>query len=484
MAEVARAVEEPANLQCPITHLMFRDPVMTLGGRTYERSAIRKYWKQQKQPWDPLTGVLLESNLLISNFDKRTEVQDFLDYHQDYVPEGWKNRGVPAPVLAKNSGKGKKKLRSEGMASLFCLFAAFCLCSTFACLAFELHLLEIVSILFASRQSRYLVQHEGPGIFKKQDAFRSIVMLLNMYRHSDSVRKSGMEFLGHLAAISSTSQDELLEAGVIPTILEGLKLHASSDAVQQNAMGLIWHLSTSSSAAADFEGKHAMEVILKNMKLHMTVEAVQRNGMGAVLGLALLLPGELEAAREMALTVILEGLEHHKSSENVQRSGMALISRLAATWPRHSANISNFAVSDTASRILEGMLGHKSAETVQRRGLEAISGLARVGIQDALVDADALPIIVNALQTYSNSEEVQELGMAALAELASSANHREGIVLAGSLPIIAASVERYPRSEAVQQQGMRILRILAEDDATRSSVVEIARGRFWDTLSS
>ena len=57
LTQDSEAIEppEPEHLVCPITLFMFRDPVMTTTGQTYERSAIEKHL--QTKTTDPLTGV-------------------------------------------------------------------------------------------------------------------------------------------------------------------------------------------------------------------------------------------------------------------------------------------------------------------------------------------------------------------------------------------------------------------------------------------
>eukprot|EP00933_Yihiella_yeosuensis_P016398 TRINITY_DN14029_c4_g1_i1.p1 TRINITY_DN14029_c4_g1~~TRINITY_DN14029_c4_g1_i1.p1 ORF type:complete len:100 (-),score=10.61 TRINITY_DN14029_c4_g1_i1:76-342(-) len=72
--------DEPQHLCCPVTHSLYEDPVVTMGGNTYERSAILAYWEQRGgDPVDPLTNTVLPSRLLIPNWDKRREIQDFLE---------------------------------------------------------------------------------------------------------------------------------------------------------------------------------------------------------------------------------------------------------------------------------------------------------------------------------------------------------------------------------------------------------------------
>lgn len=89
--------EEPEELICPITCMMFRDPVVTMGGHTYERAAIKAFWASKAKCVDPNTNQLLSDRTLITNWDKRKSVSQWLDAHPESTPHGWdsRDRGKP-----------------------------------------------------------------------------------------------------------------------------------------------------------------------------------------------------------------------------------------------------------------------------------------------------------------------------------------------------------------------------------------------------
>jgi len=89
------AVVEPAELKCPITLELLRDPVCNSVGNTYERAAIVAHLAKPGAKRDPLTNEALANTTLIPNQSLRRQVQDFLDAHPDYTPEGWDSRLVP-----------------------------------------------------------------------------------------------------------------------------------------------------------------------------------------------------------------------------------------------------------------------------------------------------------------------------------------------------------------------------------------------------
>ena len=90
--------DEPEHLICPISRIMFRDPVVVVeSGHTYERENILAHF-DRNGPKEPLTGKLLEQDkLVMTNWALRNAVQDWLDEHPDVTPDGWDNRELPQP---------------------------------------------------------------------------------------------------------------------------------------------------------------------------------------------------------------------------------------------------------------------------------------------------------------------------------------------------------------------------------------------------
>ena len=68
------------NYLCPITHLLFCDPVLTCDGYTYEREAIQN-WFNAGYSRSPHTNTELENKTLTPNRLIKEEVDDYLDKH-------------------------------------------------------------------------------------------------------------------------------------------------------------------------------------------------------------------------------------------------------------------------------------------------------------------------------------------------------------------------------------------------------------------
>ena len=86
----SKSGSEPGHLSCPITRVMFRDPVSVFpGGQTYDRPAIASWMR--KGGTDPLTKTKIKS--IATNWALRKCIQDWLETH-DETPEGWDSRDM------------------------------------------------------------------------------------------------------------------------------------------------------------------------------------------------------------------------------------------------------------------------------------------------------------------------------------------------------------------------------------------------------
>ena len=102
---------EPEELMCPITHAMFRDPVMVVeSGHTYERDDILEHFEQRNEAKDPLTRRALSSTKVMTNWAVRQIVQAWLDKHPDVTPDGWDSRELLEP----SKGDGTRTFDDEG----------------------------------------------------------------------------------------------------------------------------------------------------------------------------------------------------------------------------------------------------------------------------------------------------------------------------------------------------------------------------------
>jgi len=114
---------EPEELMCPITHAMFRDPVMVVeSGHTYERSAILEHFEQRNEAKDPLTRRALSSTKVMTNWAVRQIVQAWLGKHPDVTPDGWDSLELLEPP----KGDGTRTFDDEGDVGVLRTWRAMC----------------------------------------------------------------------------------------------------------------------------------------------------------------------------------------------------------------------------------------------------------------------------------------------------------------------------------------------------------------------
>ena len=110
----SRHAEEPEDLTCPVTKMMFRDPVFVAGsGNTYERDAIETFWRSRRDRRDPLTNAHVKNASLFTNWTKRREVDAWLSRHPDQTPEGWPSRSVPPPLEERDARAKRRRNRND-----------------------------------------------------------------------------------------------------------------------------------------------------------------------------------------------------------------------------------------------------------------------------------------------------------------------------------------------------------------------------------
>ena len=71
--------EPPNHILCPITMDVISDPVVAEDGHTYERRAIKTWFKQGNQT-SPITRAPLDSTKLIPNWTRLTSNEAMVDH--------------------------------------------------------------------------------------------------------------------------------------------------------------------------------------------------------------------------------------------------------------------------------------------------------------------------------------------------------------------------------------------------------------------
>lgn len=87
---------EPTSLCCPISGMMFRDPVIVVDtGYTYERECILRHFKKNLLS-DPITGEKVTGEIQV-NRTVRDSVAEWIKANAGIAPRGWDGFFIPDP---------------------------------------------------------------------------------------------------------------------------------------------------------------------------------------------------------------------------------------------------------------------------------------------------------------------------------------------------------------------------------------------------
>ena len=84
-SQANRNVNIPPELYCPISGQIFKDPVVTEDGHTFEREAIKTWLEGNNR--NPLTNNEMKNKTLIANWSIKSAVERFLQEHPELADE-------------------------------------------------------------------------------------------------------------------------------------------------------------------------------------------------------------------------------------------------------------------------------------------------------------------------------------------------------------------------------------------------------------
>lgn len=363
----------PERLRCPITLLMYRDPVVVESGNTYERSAIQVHWKRKGCPHDPLNNTVLRSTTMLPNWDKRREVQDFLMRRRaqcpDYIPEGWGcSIEVPGPApLNQEQGLDPSTsicLRLMLLATAT-LLAAFLTCSlifgrgtahsTVMALAGGAGVDQIIADLRGhSTDSRVQAMalealaflasdnKENRAAISQAGGIERIIAAMREHLQDPEVQGLACWALGNLASNSAENAAAVVRAGGIGCILSASRQHPTVPSVQIAACWALWNFSSESQIhRAKITQAGGIEQIVTVMREHIQDAHVQAQACGALWSLSFdEWPREV-IARSGGIRCIIEAMHMHPNDDQLQVQACGVLWNLASASVQHRETITS-----------------------------------------------------------------------------------------------------------------------------------------------
>ncbi|CAE8712240.1 unnamed protein product, partial [Polarella glacialis] len=299
MSEQMSSVQrEPEHLLCPITHVMFQDPVLVDSGRTYERWAILKHWQLRGQPNDPLSNLDLASDRLAVDWQKRREVEAFVQEHLDYTPDGWEDLHIPPPQESQqirfSERRANRCRRMKNVVLLgppafltVCWFLAFRIAADSSSLIFLLRenprndwvqsnaCAALANLAFADLEKSSLIVQAG-GV-------TLLMAAMQMHPNQDQVLRPAMAALANLAFESADNSAAIILAGGAERLTEAMERRSESPLVLRNAFAALERLAIASEAGRSAIAQAGgIQSILTALKKHPMDAVLQMHGCAAL----------------------------------------------------------------------------------------------------------------------------------------------------------------------------------------------------------
>jgi hypothetical protein len=320
---------------------MFKDPVFTESGNTYERSAINHYWKQQGERRDPLHNTLLKSATLKTNWDKRRDVEEFLQEWPDYVPEGWSSRDAAQLHLEENTkaiqpgrlGSGQHQDRGSQTK----------ICRPCEVVIFTCCILAIWYWLSSLRPSEPLAQvkfipADGGAVRNvtvltvarelSQMTAKELLAVMDVNMHEVEVQRHGCLRLQKLAA-DYKNHARIAAMGGVQRTLNALQAYQSDEEVQANGCATLWNLAHDSGNQALILSNGGLKVIESALVSHPASAKVQRSGCGALWNLASMPYNARQIASTTLVERVVEAMRHHPHAQDVNQHACGALWNLA-----------------------------------------------------------------------------------------------------------------------------------------------------------
>ena len=253
--------------------------------------------------------------------------------------------------------------------------------------------------------------------------------------------------LSHLTTIadSDKADQEVVDAGALPTIVAAMKAHADDAYVQAGGCAVIGNtcFEGGTSAAARVRAQAAMHAgalptVLAALQAHISNEDVQKTGCMAIACLCSGRDAAGEARMRAALDAgaqqaILAALSAHPGAAGVQDSGFTALANICfRNGDDGDATRQAAANAGALLLVLSGMRLHVEDAEVQANGCLSLAnicwGVTEASLQTA-ADAGALSTIVAAMQAHPGDESVQRFGNDALHLICNESDARRAAAL-------------------------------------------------------
>jgi len=258
-----------------------------------------------------------------------------------------------------------------------------------------------------------------------------ILNALRLHSKESEVVRRGAGVFTNILTIASNRM-EMLKSNAVDVLLTVMQLHTNVHHVQQELAGAIWNFSVLPEARVVLAAKGATATLLMSMNTHYKVPRVQCAVAGALGQLVTVMESKLTVARKGGIKILVAAMNNHAADARVQREVTSLLMQI--TLPDR----------------------HDSAVTHE--------------IREAVYRGRGLPAVIAVMCECPASIDVQRAACGVLWHLSVAEKHRANFLKHEGVSAVVRAMELYPTDAVVQCRAAGVLWNLAmhSPDALRS----------------
>jgi hypothetical protein len=376
----------------------------------------------------------------------------------------------PKPMARKNE-KNKLKQQKQDMHEIPAIMHCLHLdeCNSYMR---EKALDSLAGILWrSSRKGReFILEHNGVDTVTK-----------SMWSDMDSPGVQGAAL--HLILAMAASPDAIAEndmlskaESICDTVLFTMQNHSEDHDIQLRGCLIFACLSAASSdnkSISDGSLSGAMMMVLNAMGNHRKSQAIQKAGLQALYhqcSLSVHAEGNKRTFMESRLDSGVSGIDILlRSVEELQDDFVAMEWACRICWCLTSSedlvkSSANTPLHEAVVPICECHTANPSAVRLIEAAIGTVGNLAHLDkTHAALVNVGAIGMILDAMHYYPNDYGISFESVAALANLAISADARDSLVKSGAVSLVVVALQKFISNPEFAAEGLRALVCLASD---------------------
>jgi len=294
--------------------------------------------------------------------------------------------------------------------------------------------------------------HERKSLLIQSGVAKSIIQAMRMHPQDTDVQTSACIAVCNLAWDQHVN--ELLDLQVHKWILKALKIHLEVPEMQTYGMWALRNLTFQNSRSKTELMDSGVPVqILRSMEFHQKCGDVQEQGVCALLNLA---SNSFENKNLLlklgATNHLVCAMRSHLKRSQLQENACALLCNLLGA---KDENARIFQSVDVKQDVLQAMRRHRNSSSLQQYALQVLTSLAYWSSKE-IRSLEMMDDIIETLDRYSHSEEIQRAGICLLVSICKDRKYRELANSKGALAYVNEAKEKF-KDDDLQRAAKKYL---------------------------